>query len=82
MPQTSVGNEDGDSFEYNECCKGSYMPQDSVCAEDGDSTATAVSTACGIIKDLLLASRQRRLMTLIALSTTTVVSTATCLRTA
>ena len=43
---------------------------------------TAVSTTCGIIKGLLLASRQRRLITLIALSTTTVVSTATGLRTA
>ena len=38
MPQNSVvGAEDGDSFEYNKCCKDTYMPQDSVGAKDGDS---------------------------------------------
>ena len=43
---------------------------------------TAVSTTCGILKGLLLSSRQRRLMTLIAVSTTNVVRTAAGLRTA
>ena len=37
MPLNSVGAEDGDSCEYNQGRRDSYMHQDSVDAEDGNS---------------------------------------------
>ena len=36
MPQDSVGAEDGDSCEYNQCGMDCYMSKDSVCTEDVD----------------------------------------------
>ena len=36
MPQNSVGRNEGDSCEYNQCGKDWYMPHDSVGAEDGN----------------------------------------------
>ena len=48
MPQDSVGTEDGDSCEYNQSGKDSFMYQDSVDTEDGDTCDTTKTVGTSI----------------------------------